>query len=84
MEKRKMRKQTKGDTDIESEVENCRGRICKERGVEGKGEEYAIMENINVTSLDQNKEALIKSKAKVIFSQEHTIRKEEKKKMERR
>lgn len=46
--------------------------------MKGKGEEYAIMGNINVTSLDQNKEALIKSKAKVIFFQEHKIRKEKK------
>ena len=50
--------------------------------MKGKGEGHAIVENINVTSLDQNKEALIKSNGKVIFFQEHKVRKDEKKRME--
>ena len=54
--------------EVGSDVGNCRGRIWKERGAKGKWEEYALMENIHVTSLDQNKEALIKSTDKVIFS----------------
>ena len=69
----------KEEADVESEVDTCRGRIWKERGVKGKWDEYAMLENIDVASLDQNTEALSKSKAKVIFFQEHTSRKDEKK-----
>ena len=52
------------------------------REAKGKGEGYVLMENINVTSFGQNKQALIQSKAKVIFFQEHKVRKDEKRKME--
>ena len=61
-------------------MERCRGIIWKAREANGKGEEYALMENINVASFDQHKEALIQSKAKVIFFQEHKVRKDEKRK----
>ena len=66
------------EKEVERDVRNCRGRLWKEREAKGNGEGYVLMENINVTSLDQNKEALIKSKANAIFFQEHKVRKDEK------
>ena len=70
------------EKEVERDVGKRRGRIWKEREAKGKGEVYAQMENMNVTSLDEHKEAPIQSKAKVIFFQEHKARKDEKKKME--
>ena len=49
-----------------------------------RGEEMVLsIEFINITSFDQNRTALTSSKAKIIFFQEHKVRKRERKKHRR-
>ena len=43
-----------------------------------------MLENVNVTSFEQNKHALMSSNAKVIFFQEHKVRKNERRKLSRK
>ena len=58
-------------SEVHSENEGNGGRIHRERQVLGEAENIVMAEVVNITSFDQNKEALIRSKAKVVFVQEH-------------
>ena len=67
------------DDAIQSENEASGGRIHRERQILGEIENTLMAEVVNITSFDQNKEPLLESKAKVIFFQEHKVRRSERK-----
>ena len=62
---------------MQSENEQSGGRIHRQRKALGEEEMVLMTEVINITSFEKNKEALIRSKAKVIFFQEHKVKKME-------
>ena len=59
---------------IDSDVEYSRGEVHKERVVKGNVSNFMMIECVNITSFERNMRALMKSKAKTIFFQEHKIR----------
>ena len=62
---------------VESDVEDDRGVIHKERAGNGNESDYLMLECVNITSFEHNTKALFKSKAKAIFFQEHKTRKKD-------
>ena len=65
------------DTEVESDDECTKNRWEKEWTLKERVAHYFKMEVINVTSFATQMETLVFSKAKVIFFQEHKIRKKE-------
>ena len=70
--------------EVESEDERTKNRWLKEWTLAGKVANYFIMEVVNVTNLAMQMETVILSKAKVIFFQEHKVRRKDLPKIRKR
>ena len=71
------------EVDIGSCEGTSRSRILKERMRLGRGSDFMTLEVINITNFDKQMDALIDSKAKVIFFQEHKTLKKDVKRIRR-